>query len=398
MLSFVLHYPFSVPNIYSDIVSFWGRTWVSSGQLPYVQSFFEYPTISGLILYSARVIGGNLTGYYDVFAFFSFIAAIGVAWSSWKIARIIGKKLNPVFFLMPSIIIYGIYNFDLFHILFILLSLQALLIGRKSLSGIMLAIAIATKLTSVVLIPVYLFEIKGSRERLKFLAIIASVFSVFNVPFMVINFGNWFQTFTYLRNWGLEDAWYVWIFQNPASWDYAKYFGFGIMGVLLIRTYASKASLVTKTFLALAAYLLGTYIYAPQFNLLLIPLVAILGLEDASVYLWDAFNALIILTWFIQPNPVMAGSIPQIFALLRDVALVGMTLVLLNREGLWKATLVSRLFQRMRGQGVLDDFSASSRLLATKIRLKRDKFVCKILQIRDSFPRKVQETVCPAGA
>ncbi len=376
LLSFVLHNPYSVPNIYSDIVSFWSRIWVSQGQFPYVQSFFEYPTISGLILYSARVIGGNLIGYYDAFSFFSFIAAIGVAWSSWKITRTIGRNLNPVFFLMPSIIIYGIYNFDLFHILFILLSLQALLIGRKSLSGIMLALAIATKLTSVVLIPVYLLEIKGSRERLKFIAIISSVFSMFNVPFILINFGNWFQTFTFLRNWGLEDAWYVWIFQNPASWDYAKYFGFGIMGVLLIRIYASKASLVTKTFLALAAYLLGTYIYAPQFNLLLIPLVAIVGLEDVSVYLWDAFNALIILTWFIQPNPVMAGSIPQIFALLRDVALVGMTLVLLNREGLLKATVVTRLFQRIRKQGVLDDFS-SIRLNVIKSRFRREKLGSK---------------------
>ncbi|MGI0080254.1 MAG: glycosyltransferase 87 family protein, partial [Nitrososphaerales archaeon] len=235
LLSFVLHDPSSIPNIYSDIVSFWGRQWVSAGQIPYVQSFFEYPTISGLILYSARIIGASFAGYYEVFSLFSFIAAIGVAWSSWKIARKIGKNLNPVFFLMPSIIIYGIYNFDLFHILFILLSLQALLIRRRSLSGIMLALAIATKLTSVVLIPVYLLEIKGSRERVKFATITGLVYSIFNVPFILINFGNWFQTFTYLRNWGLEDAWYVWIFQNPASWDYAKYFGFGIMGILLIR-------------------------------------------------------------------------------------------------------------------------------------------------------------------
>jgi hypothetical protein len=361
LLSFVLHFPLSnpflVPTFYSDIISFWGRQWVYAGQIPYVQSMFEYPTISGLILYSARMLGGStIQGYYDFFGIFSFSAAIGVAWSSWKITKTLGKSLNPIFFLMPGIIIYGIYNFDLFHVLFILFSLQAFLVNRKSTSAAMLGLAIATKLTSIVLIPVYLLEIKGTNARLRFLSVIGAVIAVFNVPFILINFSTWFQTFTFLRNWGLEDAWYVWIFQNPASWDYAKYFGLGIMGLLLVRIYASKANLITKTFLALTAYLLGTYIYAPQFNLLLIPIIAILGIEDVSVYLWDAFNALIILTWFIYPNPVNAGSIPQAFALLRDVALVFITIVLLRREGLLKGSILSNIFQTVQKQSVLDTF------------------------------------------
>jgi hypothetical protein len=341
LLSFVLHDSSSVPNIYSDIASFWGREWVQSGQFPYVSQSFEYPPISGMLLYVARVIGGDETGYYNTFGVMSCIAGVVLAWSCWKIAKKLGRELKPLYLLLPSIVIYGIYNFDLFHAMFVMLSLLALLYGRKSSSAVSLGLAISTKLVSAVVIPVFLIEIHNRREAARFLASVLGVVAAFNLPFMVVNFQSWLQTYTYLKAWGLEDAWFGWIFQSSACaqsascavWGYAKIFGFALMALLLLRVYTLKIDVTTKTFLALTAYLLGTYIYAPQFNLLLIPLVAVLAVEHPSLYLWDTFNVLIILTWFVQPNPTLPWTLPQEFALLRAVMLAWMAVWVLREKG-----------------------------------------------------------------
>ena len=95
-----------------------------------------------------------------------------------------------------------------------------------------------------------------------------------------------------------------------------------------------EASLESKAFLAIGAYLLATYIYAPQFNLLLIPFIAVLELKHPALYPWDGFNALIILTWFIPGStPTAAWNWPQVFAALRSACLAWMCVSVAASQG-----------------------------------------------------------------
>jgi hypothetical protein len=364
LLSFELHNPISVPNIYNDIVSFYDRGWITNGQFPYVHEFFEYPPVSGTIAYVSRIIGGDLAGYYNVFGMLSLVAGAVLVWSCWEISKLRGSHLKSFYFMLPSVLIYGIYNFDLFHAMFVMLSLQALLMGRKSTSALALALAISTKLASAVLVPVFLIQIRDKRELLKFIGMMVLVIGAINLPLVIANIGNWFQTYTYIGNFGLEDAWFIWIFGDPHSFA-AKLFGFGIMGILLLRVYTLKMDVATKSFLALIAYLLGTYIYSPQFNLMIIPFLAILSVEHPSMYFWDAANALIILTWFLptplptslcpsQSCPTLPWTLPQGFALLRAVMLGWMGAAILKREGWNLASLLP-----FRRQKTLDEPSLS---------------------------------------
>ncbi len=377
-ISFVLHDSASVPNIYSDIGSFWSRCWVKDGVVPYLSSSvcnagpgqsltdsgtaFEYPVLSGLLLYAVRIVGGDQTGYYYAFGVASLAAGIVLAWSAWMITRKLGRRLNPLYFMLPSILVYGIYNFDLFHAALVMLSIQAFLYGRRGTSALMLGLAISMKLVSAVLLPIFFIEMLAPRSSpgsswnwkagITYAATTAGVFVVLNLPFMVGNFGNWFYTYSYLKDWGLENAWYGWIFQSPAcsvssscaTWAYAKIFGLVLTTVLLLRVYTLRVDVTTKAFLALASYLLGTYIYAPQFNVLLIPLIAVLTVEHPSVYLWDTFNVMIILTWFIPtplptsicPSgscPTLPWTLPQEFALGRAVMLAWMALWVVRMRG-----------------------------------------------------------------
>jgi Glycosyltransferase family 87 len=347
-LSAELHAPWSIPNIYSDITgSFWGRDWVQAGTLPYLHSFFEYPVLSGLLTYAARQLGDTVNGFYTAFSAFSLLAAASLGWSCWAVAKKLGRELNPLFFLMPSFVIYGVYNFDLFHAALIMLSILAYLSRRAGISAGVLGLAVDLKLTSAVLLPVFLIDLKTRKERLKYLAEFAAVVVAFNVPFVLMNFSVFLQGYQFNGSYGLEDVWTVWIFQNPASWGFAKALGLGVGALLLLRVYTLKVSFEAKAALAISAYLLGTFIYSPQFDLLLIPLLAVLDLKHPAVFPWDTFNALIILTWFVQPSYVLGGACPdssltcptlagtwaQLFSLLRDVCLVWLSLSIASREG-----------------------------------------------------------------
>ncbi len=353
LVSADLHDPLSVPNIYSDIISFWGRSWVAQGSLPYVSQGFEYPTLSGVILYVARTIGGSELGYYYTFTAMSFVSTGVLVWACWKVAKKRGKDLKPLYFLLPSFIIYGIYNFDIFHVTFAMLGLLALMSGKRTSSALALGLAIATKLTTFVLIPVFLLEIREWKGMTKFMVVLLATLAAVNLPFIVANYGNWIYTYTFQRGYGLEEAWYVWIFQNPSTWGAAKSFGLALMGLLLLRVYTLRVDVVTRSYLAITAYLLGTYVYAPQWNLLLIPFAAVLALDTPSMYIWEACNAMIILTWFDQSNPTMAWTIPQEFALVRDVMLVVMTLSLMRREGWSLRSMLPHLRQKTLDPGPL---------------------------------------------
>ena len=391
-LSFMIHSPWSEPNIYSDIGSFWGRAEVQHGLVPYFQFFFEYPPISGCILYLARTLGGNVNGYFEVFGVISLIAALGIAWSCWRIANLLGTRLSPLYFFLPSVIFYGFYNFDLFNALFIILSVQFLLEGRKGASAAALGLSIATKLVGGVLLPIYLLELRSHRAPdpigsgkesgnstrgvtvskrnlanrtrkwfkvnrvwLTYLATTAAVAAIFYLPIAFLNFNYFFQFYSYLRGWGLEDAWYIWIFQDPFS-AAAKWFGLVISVILILRVYTLKVSLVPKVFLGLAAYLLGSYIYSPQFNVMLIPLVIVLAIDDPSLYAWEVFNALIILTWFLVGNPTSAWTLPQAMSLLRTASLGWLCLALLHRCGIRPVELVPSFLRR---RTLLDSTSVS---------------------------------------
>jgi hypothetical protein len=308
---------------------------VASGEIPYSSSgaFLEYPPVSGLILYLARIIGGNYAGYYVAFSAFSILAAALMAWSTWRLARAFGVTINPFYFILPSMVVYGVYNFDLFNALFIVLGLQFFVEKKRGWSALFLGLAVATKFIGGILFPILLMELASWEHRFRYLAIAGLTAAVFFLPIVLFNPGYINQLYAHYSGWGLEDAWFVWIFADTFSRT-AKLFGLVLLLMLLARVYTLRMPLAQKSFLTLTAYLLATYIYAPQFNLTLIPLVAVLALSSPAVFFWEVFNALIILTWFTIPtDQTHAWTLPQTMALLRSAALAVMGFSVASSSG-----------------------------------------------------------------
>ncbi len=321
-LSILLHIPGQPWTIYSDVMSFWYREEsLQLGRMPCIDYFFEYPPVACYSVYVSRLIGGpEPFAYYFVFGMISLPAYALLAYSISKLGEK-NRYVPAIVLLSPSLVVYGIYNFDHFFAAALGISLLLFTRGKQTEGSAVLGFATATKLMAVLLLPVYLIEAKG--KRLKVFAAFAAGSLVPSLPVLLLNPG-WVAEFVrYHAGWGLENAWYIWIFGDPFSTT-AKAFGIALFLPLLLRSYSLRSGVSEKAALVTGSWLLTSYVFTPQMAIWMLPFVAML--PKALIY-WPVFevsNVYIILTWFTTDRPTHPWTLPQAMALIRAVALAGM--------------------------------------------------------------------------
>jgi len=349
LLSSALHNPRMAGNIYSDIVYFWHRdSELRLGLAPCFQFFFEYPPLSCAVTYLSRIIGGPvMENYYSAFVYLSLPAYLLLAWSIINIVEKTGaSKMGIIVIASPSLVVYGIYNYDHFATALVGASVALYLLGKHKLSGLFSGLAFAFKLYSGLILPLFLIELRNSRQRLVYLAcfLVGAV-----LPYgaqLILNPSSISEFISYHAGWGMENAWYIWIFSDPYSAS-AKIFGLAVAAYLLIRVYVMRGSLLAKCFLAVAAWLFSSYVFTPQMVIWLIPLMVTL---PRALYFWPALeitNVGIIMTWFGDYDPVMPGTPPQVLALLRAISLGLMGLSVYYGE---RGLSVRKLFLKLLGR------------------------------------------------
>lgn len=326
ILSGLLHFPELNWGIYSDINSFWWRSGsgeqLKIGRAPCFHFFFEYPPASCLTIYvSALAASGEMTRYYQTFFYLSLPAYLALAWSIINIAKISGFKwLGLIFVASPSLVVYGIYNFDHFAAAMTGISVVFMMRRRFFISGLAAGLGFAFKLYSGFIVPVALLESKG-RERLVFLTAFALTAAPLYIFQEIYNPGTLARFYEYHTSWGLENAWYIWIFYDQFS-PAGKLLGTLFGAVLVIQAVMAKGPPMPKMFLAVSSWLLMSYIFTPQMVIWLLPLLPTVA--RAALPYWPSLeisNIAIILTWFGDYNPVMPPSPPQIMSLIRAASL-----------------------------------------------------------------------------
>lgn len=328
IFSYLLHHPKIEGNIYSDIVSFWYRPLVREVKVPYIQEGFEYPPMAGLITYISSLIGGGeLIPYYNIFSIILFLFYMLLVLTVFKIML---EKNTPTYYLFiflifaPSTIFYLNYNFDIVFTSFTILSLTFFEKREYRLSALLFSAAMLTKLVNVVLLPMLLLYLKDRRDRLSYLFYALLPFAVVNIFLQMINPAFFKDTYFYHAEWGLENAWFVYLFPSRDSWDTAKLFSAALMIYGLLKIYLSNVgNLYGKVFMLLSVFLLTNYVFTPQMVIIILPFLAIIGQMFLAFYVMELSNVGIILTWFMEEDPLMPGTLPQNFALLRAAALLG---------------------------------------------------------------------------
>ncbi len=331
LLSTYIHHPRVEGNIYSDVVSFWYAALdPNRGKIPCVDYFFEYPPAACFITYASAVLGGwSLESYYLMFALLSLPSYLVLAWA---MSRYAGPSAT-FFMLAPSMVVYGIYNFDHFFTALVALSL-VFIEKRRWLAHLLLGIAASVKVFTILLFPVFLLK-RDMRSVLRdFLFFLVGVLPLV-VPVVALNPGYVAEFISYHSGWGIENSWTVWLSSDPFSQS-AKLLGYLVAAVLLLRSYTSTVLEAEKGFMVFAAWLLGAHVFTPQMALWLIPFAAACRKIWPWMPLFEASNTAIIFTWFWTETPTMPWTPPQTMAVLRAAALTAMWLTAYRSQPLYK--------------------------------------------------------------
>jgi len=335
LLSIFIHFPLNnSPMYYSDIVdTFWYQRLNSAGipsvisGIPYYNYFFEYPPICGLILWlGGWASGGNVM----VFAAVEFGVLLGFFLVLTHVTYLfldylgIGHTKQLLFSVFaPTILFYGAYNYDIVQAFFTVAALYFFIARpRYDVSALFLGLAVATKLSPALLLPLFWQEMKNNGQRARYTLISGATVAALNVPFMLANFDLWLQSYKYLADWGLEDSFMVWIFPQN-MWGIAKDLSLILIvfSALAIYLFLRRKPLLVRAFLITGTFLLFSYIATPQLNLDLLPFFSLVPIVPLSLfYLFEIVDVMIILTWFMYPQQTLPG-LTQTFALLRQVYL-----------------------------------------------------------------------------
>jgi hypothetical protein len=340
-LGMLLHSPNREGNLYTDIIGFFWHDFAEKGLTPYLDrgvdgASFEYPFLAGAISILAWKVGGDLTGFYIIYSAITMLFGAVMAYAAYKISENMPYTLT--YLAAPSLVVYGIYGYDVMFAALTALSVLAFVRGRYVLSAILLALGFHTKLLSMLFLPYALIKLKGKERRL-YLAAFAAV-AIVPALFMPEAFMDVIKQQT---TWSLENAWYVHIFPDAATPVGPNLVAgtttavlFGLIGTAILYLYVLRSSLRPEHFMLLAtsAYLLFTPRYSPQTSIMLLPFLPAAGVLLPTYPIWEVANAAILLTWFTTQSPHLPWSLPQTMSLLRFAGLAVIFAQSLHAAGL----------------------------------------------------------------
>jgi len=292
----------------------------------YVDYKFEYPPVVGLIWYTSSCIAFALTGsvesairahYYIQSAVIAVFHAIQV-YTLHMLLKSVRRGLKGLprllVFLLPSVFIHLIYNWDAIASALLLLGLLQALRGRYFTAGLLQGLSVSTKVVTAGAPFYYAVKLLRHGEeveaKLRFLlgVVVGGV-----LPFMLFyatsphGFTEFIQ---HHMGWYCENCIYLPLIRDIWS-DLHRtlFYTIAVAIALVFALYAypwrgiSVEYEYKYLFLAVTSLILFNYVFPPQMLLLITPL-ATLALSTPGLLLYclaDVFNAMIITTYFTNP-------------------------------------------------------------------------------------------------
>jgi hypothetical protein len=180
---------------YSDLLSLYSEHHLFDHSLPYVHVRIQYPVITGMYMWVAAAVPG-VRGYFAV-------SSIGLLTTALITLRLL-KDLCPTtyywFAFSPLIFLYGLLNWDLLGIMFLVLGWWLFRRDRLALAGISLALGTFAKLFPIIAVPFVVIALLSERrpnDLRRFIIAFAASSALVNLPFVIGNFDNWRYFFTF---------------------------------------------------------------------------------------------------------------------------------------------------------------------------------------------------------
>ncbi|MDK6029188.1 hypothetical protein QPL79_07410 [Ignisphaera sp. 4213-co] len=313
-----------------------GNIDVFSCPAPYRDYKFEYPPLTALIwyfstctsfLYVYKFVGvpknpldyRSLVSNYVIPIHFAIqsavlaVSAILMAIYMIRIAKAVGSSWSRVliFFVLPSTVIYMIYNWDVLTASLVVIAVYELINERYGVGGALLGLATSAKLIPLFAVIAIGYDMlqKSLRKEIGYEKItsFATGFTLFGAaPYMVVAafFSKGFSDFVnHHMTWYCENCLYLPIVHdiyNPIH--RILFYTLATIFMLLVMTVeiSNWRKLVEVSLQAIATGIVFNYIFSPQMILLITPL-ALLAIPKTLIapYIFaDAASASIILMFF----------------------------------------------------------------------------------------------------
>lgn len=339
----------------SDYIGVWNKLSSNRG-FPYLDFDFEYPLLIGIVVKVLAMLSDSYKTFLGLNIFLALISGIGSTILLYKMNGAEDKKLMStltIFWVFaPSMLMYSVYNWDLYGIFFMLLSIRLFLKHRFTLSSVSLAIGTCTKLLPIIILPIYLMKTERLTEKVKIIVIVGATWLFVNLPFIVINFKGWLHPYTWQivsRPPNPDNLWgflinefgggYIdfYTVHNPAFSESLNIILFiALLASYLAIIYFKRRESVTRLgFYGFIIFLLFSKIYSPQYNLWILPFIFFIEPSPTIFYLFDIPSFLILAAhtpWYIF-SPEYSIHIATL-VILRHIALVLMLWTILKNKNI----------------------------------------------------------------
>lgn len=284
---------------YSDLPALYGSRGLDTNSWPYSSddNSVEYPVVTAMVMYATSFAAKSPASYFNVNIFFLILLFIATL--------IVVRKIRPEFAYLsaiaPAMIASLFINWDLWGIATMMLAIYWFDRKQYLHSALILALSISTKFLPIfLLIPIafILWRDTKFKELVKYVAVVAVTWLAINAPFALTTPTGWWRFFKLNLERG-ADWGSIWLALQQLGLSLTNLNYLSILVLLIALTSVAivlfelkyTPTLASIAFIVMAAVMVASKVYSPQFVLWLTPLavIALTNKKDLHAFwLWQA--------------------------------------------------------------------------------------------------------------
>ena len=284
---------------YSDLPALYSSRGLDSNAWPYSSddNSVEYPVITAMVMYATSFLANSPVSYFNINIFFLVLLFIATV--------IVVRKIRPEFAYLsaiaPAMIASLFINWDLWGIATMMLAIYWFDRKKYLHSALILSLSISTKFLPIfLLIPIafILWRDTKLKELVKYVAVVAATWLAINAPFALTTPTGWWRFFKLNLERG-ADWGSIWLALQQLGLSLTNLNYLSILVLLIALTSVAivlfelkyTPTLASIAFIVMAAVMVASKVYSPQFVLWLTPLavIALTNKKDLHAFwLWQA--------------------------------------------------------------------------------------------------------------
>ena len=284
---------------YSDLSALYVSRGLDTNTWPFAsdENSVEYPVITAMVMYATSFAAKSPASYFNVNIFFLVLLFLATV--------IVVRKIRPEFAYLsaiaPAMIASLFINWDLWGIATMMLAIYWFDRKQYLHSALILSLSISTKFLPIfLLIPIafILWRDTKLKELVKYVGVVAATWLAINAPFALTTPTGWWRFFKLNLERGADwGSFWLALQQLGINLTNLNYLSILLLliGLTSIAVFLFELkhtpTLASVAFIVMAAVMVASKVYSPQFVLWLTPLavIALINKEDLHAFwLWQA--------------------------------------------------------------------------------------------------------------